>query len=111
MVLPELTALSFLLLTILTTSVSFQWSLSALKRICTCIWSTQTQEKLTKLPLITTVIDIFTEKKSPSRTKVQGVMKMITLLISNHFFAVHISFLAYSITVLIFSSDVHGRLV
>jgi hypothetical protein len=69
MILPEVTELFFLLLTILITSVLLKLSFSALKRVCTYIWSTQTQERLTNLSLMTTVIDISTEKKSPNRTK------------------------------------------
>lgn len=72
MALPEVTDLSILLLTILTTIVSLKWSFSALERAYTYICSTWTQERLTKLSLIKTLIDIFTEKK------VRTIMKTIS---------------------------------
>jgi hypothetical protein len=62
MALPEVTELSVLLLTILMTIVSLKWSFSALKRACTYICSTRTQERLTELSLMKAVIDTFTEK-------------------------------------------------
>ncbi|KDR18839.1 zinc finger MYM-type protein 1-like [Zootermopsis nevadensis] len=84
--LPEVTKLSALLLTIPTTSASVEGSFSALKRVNTYLHSTQTQERLTKLSLMTiekrilqdlesspnfcsSVIDIFSEKNSSVELK------------------------------------------